>query len=40
MVNILENPIALPKTNMDTQNDGPGLEKVTLLNNCNSWYLC
>ncbi len=28
----------LPKTNMDTQNDG--LEKVTPLKNGNCWYLC
>ena len=28
----------LPKTNMDTQNDG--LEKVTPFKNGNFWYLC
>ncbi len=28
----------IPKTNMDTQNDG--LEKVTPLKHGNFWYLC
>ncbi len=30
--------LTLPKTNMDTQNDG--LEKVTPFKHGNFWYLC
>ena len=31
-------PATLPKTKMDTQNDG--LEKITPFKNGNVWYLC